>query len=390
MQKIIWIIGFLLLFGCGEQTTAPSVSDTPTNLKLYLVNSGTVRITWEDRSTRETGYLVQRRKDSDYEFTNLNSLMANTELYLDENLEQNTKYYYRVAAILADTLSQWSNVRSIITQSTISDMQFGTASTFEVMTWNIEKFPKNDNTTVTYVKQALLALQADIVALQEIKNQSKFDTLITELQLEDNESGWEGKWQYCDSYGNNLAFIYRGSQFSNVQTYTIYNNDWYAFPRPPLIFEGSFQNQFFVIINNHFKAMGDADSVARRREASLKLDQYIRENLNNINVIVLGDMNDELTDSETQNVFWNFITEPDYYRFADWEIAYSPSSEWSYPSWPSHIDHILITYPLFSYFNQLSTITSTIKIDTFMSGGWNEYKTNISDHRPVAMKIALE
>jgi hypothetical protein len=31
--------------------------------------------------------------------------------------------------------------------------------------------------------------------------------------------------------------------------------------------------------------------------------------------------------------------------------------------------------------------TQTIKIDDHVSGGWNEYDQNISDHRPVAVKI---
>ena len=29
------------------------------------------------------------------------------------------------------------------------------------------------------------------------------------------------------------------------------------------------------------------------------------------------------------------------------DIAYSSSSNWSYPSWPSHLDHILLTNELF-------------------------------------------
>ena len=38
----------------------------------------------------------------------------------------------------------------------------------------------------------------------------------------------------------------------------------------------------------------------------------------------------------------------------------------------------------------MSTIftLSTIKIDEYLEGGWNEYDQNISDHRPVAIKIS--
>ena len=30
-----------------------------------------------------------------------------------------------------------------------------------------------------------------------------------------------------------------------------------------------------------------------------------------------------------------------------------------------------------------------IKIDEYLDGGWNQYDQNISDHRPVAMKILI-
>jgi len=389
MQKIIWILLVILLVSCGEETTAPYLQDRPTNLKLFLLTSSSIRVSWEDNSNRETGYILQHRREN-YEFTTIDTLAENTEIFIDENLLPNEKYYYRVAALLADSVSNWSNVSALITQSTVADMEFGSDESFEVMTWNIEKFPKKDDLTVSYVRQAIIGLQVDVIALQEIKQYHTFNSMLDDLKLEDNESDWTGDWLYCDSHGNNLAYIYRGNQFTNTQTYSLFDDDWYAFPRPPFVLEGYYQDEFFVIINNHFKAFNEPDDIERRRQASLKLDDYIRENLENQNVIVLGDLNDTLIKPEADNVFWNFLSAPDYYLFADWEIALLPSSEWSYPTWPSHLDHILITYPLFPYFNQTSTVVQAIKIDSYMTGGWTDYEENISDHRPVAMKLIIE
>ena len=64
--------------------------------------------------------------------------------------------------------------------------------------------------------------------------------------------------------------------------------------------------------------------------------------------------------------------------------------EWSYPNWPSHIDHILISNELFSLLNNEESYCRTIKIDDFLDGGFNEYDQNVSDHRPVAIKLAME
>ena len=81
------------------------------------------------------------------------------------------------------------------------------------------------------------------------------------------------------------------------------------------------------------------------------------------------------------------INDTENYLFADMEIAEGSSAAWSYPWWPSHIDHILITNELFDEFVNGSSTVQTIKIDEYMEGGFDDYYENISDHRPVALKL---
>ena len=50
-----------------------------------------------------------------------------------------------------------------------------------------------------------------------------------------------------------------------------------------------------------------------------------------------------------------------------------------------HLDHILITNEIFNGLTRIQT--QTIKIDSYMDGGWSEYDYIVSDHRPVAIKI---
>ena len=59
------------------------------------------------------------------------------------------------------------------------------------------------------------------------------------------------------------------------------------------------------------------------------------------------------------------------------------------PTWPSHIDHILITDELFGVFANSASVIKTLLIENYMEGGWNEYAVKISDHRPVALKLAF-
>ena len=118
--------------------------------------------------------------------------------------------------------------------------------------------------------------------------------------------------------------------------------------------------------------------------ANMLLKEYIENYLSNKNVILLGDLNDNLSDSQNNNVFQMFLDDPNNYLFADYEIAFSSNTNWSYPNWPSHIDHILITNELFDVLSNVETI----KVDYFMDGGFSDYDYYISDHRPVAIKIS--
>ena len=59
---------------------------------------------------------------------------------------------------------------------------------------------------------------------------------------------------------------------------------------------------------------------------------------------------------------------------------------YSYPSYPSHIDHILISNELFNYYNSQYTETYTIQLDDEIQFYFNY----VSDHLPVYLKLVFE
>jgi len=156
-----------------------------------------------------------------------------------------------------------------------------------------------------------------------------------------------------------------------------------------------FMGENYFIINNHFKCCGDgaldmndeSDEEKRRYNAVNFLKEYIDTYLSEENVIVLGDLNDDIAESSQNNVFQNVLTDTENYFFVDYSIANGNSLDWSYPTWPSHLDHILITNELFDELDNSDVLT--IKVDEYLEGGWNEYDYNISDHRPVAISFHL-
>lgn len=282
----------------------------------------------------------------------------------------------------------FSAVVSSASAQSINNLFFGTDSTFDVATWNIEHFPKSGQTTIDSVSAIIYALDLDYIAMQEVDNPAQFENFIDQLE------GYEGFYQQND-YAR-LGVIYKSDLVVN-DLYQIFTSNQYdlAFSRPPIVMEVEFMGADYVLINNHFKCCGDGyldandlyDEENRRRAASIFLKDYIDTNFPNDNVMVFGDLNDILTDNEPNNVFQNFLDDSENYRFADMDIATSASTNWSYPSWPSHLDHILVTNELFDGLENANTEVACLKIEQVFPGGWSYYDSKISDHRPVALRF---
>lgn len=269
------------------------------------------------------------------------------------------------------------------------DLTFGTDSTFDIATWNIEHFPKNGQATINYVTDIIYALDLDYIAIQEVDKPDKFEIFVDQLE------GYEGFYQ--DNPYARLGVIYKTDVLTVNSIHELFTAPayWSAFPRAPLVMDVEFMGARYILINNHWKCCGDNyldlnnpnDEEYRRRQASIHLKDFIDNTYPDANVILLGDLNDDITDPEPHNVFQNFLNDSDNYRFVDMDIAQGPSSGWSYPSWPSHLDHILITNELFDEMENPGTEVACLKIGDYFSGGESDYDYYVSDHRPVALRF---
>lgn len=275
-----------------------------------------------------------------------------------------------------------------LSAQSLDDLYFGTDSTFEVVSWNIEWFPKNGNTTSNYVEKILTNLNADVYALQEINDTTLLKSVVANIPYYE--------CHFLSSYYGGLAYVYNTNTVQINDKYEIYTSQayWNAFPRSPQLLNLDFMGENIFIINNHLKCCGDEtldindlqDEENRRLMAITYLKQYMDSLLQDKKVILLGDLNDILTDNPQNNVFNSFLNDSTNYVFADMDIASSSGSDWSYPTWPSHLDHILISNELFSTFQNNHSEVSCIRIDDYMNS-WYQYDNNISDHRPVALKL---
>lgn len=252
------------------------------------------------------------------------------------------------------------------------------SATFDIVTFNAETFPKGGYETVVAMADLISDMDADIIAFQEISSESSFD------QLDNLLVKYTGIYYPIDNSDWNLAFLYKNSEVTvnASETKILFASDWYAFPRPPFEIEATHTSTGItaVIINNHLKCCGGTDNEDRRRDASDKLHQYAEDTYPTTPVVILGDLNDEIDGiSEYTNVFWSFINDPGDFLFADMDIATGSPTWWSYPSWPSHIDHIIISDELFDRVDDISVF----KADACYS----LYPDLISDHRPLYISL---
>lgn len=254
----------------------------------------------------------------------------------------------------------------------------GTESTIDIMTFNAGGFPKAGYASISALADLIKAMDPDVVALQEVTSEADFNQLVELMP------GWSGAFYPINNDDWSLAYLIRVSELETINgsLRTILEGDSYAFPRPPLEIKVRHRKsgREITLINLHLKCCEGQDNENRRRSASEKLKEYLDQQRPGDAVVMLGDYNDLITyASGTESPFLNFINDDSSYRFADMAIALGSGLWWSYPSWPSHIDHIMVTDELFE------SIDTTMVIKA--SPCYPEYEDVISDHRPLMIAL---
>ena len=251
----------------------------------------------------------------------------------------------------------------------------------EVVTWNIEQFPKLGQRTIDSVANIITSLNADIYCLQEISNLSMFLVLVEILD------GYSYVASDATEYLN-LVVLYKEDQFVVRNQSNLFTDYMYEFAyRPPLRLEMTFLGQNaidFTLINMHLKCCDSGNGFDRRKASSGILYDYLNLSVEAgvVNHIVVGDWNDDLSDMYSENSFNIFLDDTDNYKYVNYDYANSGyNTAVSYPSYSSFIDHIMISKDLFEEADNGDI--QTIRLGDYISG----YDQIISDHRPVVWRF---
>jgi endonuclease/exonuclease/phosphatase family metal-dependent hydrolase len=265
---------------------------------------------------------------------------------------------------------------------------FGSDSSFEILTWNVQYFPLLEEKTVNNISEIILDLDVDLIGFQEIADTNHFRDLLNLLPkyqgIYSQDVYWDGSYQ-------KTAIIYKKDIIQISQVKMLFSDDGYSFPRPPLqvnIRAVTDQNIFdFTLIVMHLKAFGGIENEARRRSACQKLKNYLDVEILNSqdkDFMVVGDWNDELDDPVNENVFQIFLNDSLNYNFLTYNLVKNNPSDATYiGNFQSFIDHILISKDLQVEYN--NGVTEVLKIDLLFA----PYKNEVSDHRPVGAKFPV-
>lgn len=110
----------LLTLGVVQQGTLLNQSEppdaAPTGLALTVVDRTDIKLDWTDNATNEDGYKIERSLNG-VDFTVIDTVVADTETYTDEDLDEFTQYYYRVRAYKGEEYSNYTDVKNETTGS---------------------------------------------------------------------------------------------------------------------------------------------------------------------------------------------------------------------------------------------------------------------------------
>ena len=248
-----------------------------------------------------------------------------------------------------------------------------------IATWNLEHFPKTAMTPAR-LQEVLEEQQIDLLGIEEVADDGAFAEFIDGLTGYAGHLATEG-----DGFIKN-AFIYRRDRITVQDVRTLFTDEHYAFPRPPLgahvasTVDGADFDFLFMVV--HLKAGIDGESRDRRRAAIEYLDMWVGDILASStekDLVIVGDFNDELTDNADENIFQSMLSQPDRYRFLTRGAA--DADEHSYLAYQQMIDHILITTDASMEYG--SGQTEVVHLDETIPG----YRNQVSDHRPVISRF---
>ncbi len=308
-----------------------------------------------------------------------------------------------------------------------NDLSTPRSETFDIVTWNIEWFgdennspasgdPNSDEIQRDSVRTILLALEADVIAVQEITDTTLFAELVAALPGYDfflsdfvSRPDAAGEKQRVGFIYNintvapdfsaskallaSIHPLYNGGDDSTLIGYPSTTDRFYASGRLPYLFVVDVTvngvTKRLDIVNLHARANSGSD--AQNRYDMRKYDvEVLKDTLDtyfdDANLILLGDYNDDIDFTvadipSTLTSYEVFVNDTAHYDPVT--ISLSEAGFRSFVSRENVIDHITISNELFASYLDGS---SRVGYEFYDS----DYSSTASDHLPVSARLLFQ
>jgi fibronectin type 3 domain-containing protein len=120
-----------------EWNTDPNLPADPANLRATLISDTRMDLAWDDMSTSETNFELEKAVAS-ASFTQIAQPLANATTYTDTAVSAETTYHYRIRAVSASGNSGWSNTLDVTSAPPPATNLTATAQTARsvLVSWN--------------------------------------------------------------------------------------------------------------------------------------------------------------------------------------------------------------------------------------------------------------
>lgn len=315
----------------------------------------------------------------------------------------------------------------VIETSTLSDTvnlkgtSIDPATTLEVVNWNMEWFgstdpslgPTNDPLQEQNAKTIFQNIGADLYAVVEVVDEARLANIVSQMP---------GYAYVICNYGSHTnpfapnpgplseaqkeAFVYKTSVFSNITTMPLLTQginsaadisnpayNYWSSGRFPFLMNADVtlncvtKNVKFVLCHAKANTSPTAASYDRRKKGSDTLHYTLNQLYPNDNIIILGDINDDLDESITDGftiTSWNAFTD-DAANYTAITLPLSLAGKKSTVSYNDVIDHVIASSEMAAYY-----MPESANILTDVANLVNNYANTTSDHYPVFSRYKFE
>ncbi|WP_299702813.1 choice-of-anchor J domain-containing protein [uncultured Pontibacter sp.] len=363
--------------------------------------------------------------EEDFELSKDNETFAASITYsAEEAAATNTVYVrfkpastkLRTSSAITYTSGDFSAEKGMLSGSSLAK-----TSTLDIVSWNVAWFgstsggPSNLDLQYSNTKKVLETLDADIIALQEISNDEKMEQLINELEgysfVKSDVYSYSQKSGSGTMDPQKLYLVYKEETVQikkeKVLLNTLYNeilegrelenypgtsDSFWASGRLPYMVEVEATvngvAQRIHLVNLHTRANRDTD-VSRYNMRKYDVE-VLKDSLNaqypNINLVLLGDMNDDVDVSVVNNLpssLEAFVNDEDFTTLT-YDLSTTGAFTYAGGSYQSFLDHIIVSKSLTDEY-----IDESIVIENQFLNSISSFRSTTSDHMPVSARFTF-